>query len=115
MTPVEVCVSMHGELLFPFKELDEIIGRLIVPAATTMQALSKKGNHKEFRAYASGRHSLPTVRLRVRTLPDHVQSDNVFDSNHSGEVTYKDSIKLELVPPGEGAYEDDIEMQDRWG
>ena len=66
MAPVGIRVS-DGKLHSPFGELDEIIGKLIVPAATTMQALSKEGTHRDFR---------PRVRLRVRVMPkEHEAGD----------------------------------------
>jgi len=50
MGPVGIRVSDEGQLQFPFREPDEIIAKLIVPAATTMQALSKWGTHQDFHA-----------------------------------------------------------------
>jgi hypothetical protein len=115
MAAVELHISEHGHLHFPFKELDEIIGRLVVPAATTMQVLSKQGNHKEFQTYASCPRNLPLVRLCVRTLPtDYNHASNDADSDAS-DKEYMECIKLELVPPGDEAYKDDMEMEDIYG
>ena len=55
------------------------------------------------------------MRLRVRTLPsDYNDASNDADSD-TGNMVYMECIKLELVPPGDGAYKDDIEMEDMYG
>ena len=64
-----------------------------------MQALLKKGTHQDFRAYASCQGNMPLVRLRVRVMPKEDADD----------MEYMECIKLELVPPSDSAYTDNIE------
>ena len=70
-----------------------------------MQALSKEGMHQDFRAYASCQGNMPLVHLRIRVMP----------KEDAGGMGYMECIKLELVPPNDSAYTDDIEMEDVYG
>ena len=78
-----------------FKELEEIISRLLNPATTTMLALSKQGiKCKDFK---------PSVRLRARKKRSRINTNFFIQC-----------IKMELVP-GDRAYEDDVAIVDMQG
>ena len=49
---------------------------------------------------------MPLVRLRVRVLPREHDAE---------DMEYTECIKLELVPPGDDAYIDNLEMEDIYG
>ena len=87
--------TAYRKLYFPLNELDEIISRLMKPATTTMQALSKQGvKCNDFK---------PSVRLRARK-----------GRNPRDATLLVQCIKMELVPD-DRAYVDDVEFTDAHG